>query len=124
MQKKLLLILGMSLLLGASLSACEVPNTPENNDGETPAASASPASTGTSAGADASVTAGQPTQTQYVAAMKCAATAESNRTLSNQFQQQADIVVNWPADMWNGVGLMQGSAQLMMYGRAEALGCT
>lgn len=117
MKKQLFLSFGLGLFLIASLSACEVPNAPEG-DGPTPEASSSP-----SASPETPTSSGELNQSRYVAAMKCAAGAESNQTLSRQFQQQADIVVNWPDDMWRMVGLMEGSAQRMMYDRAKNLDC-
>lgn len=126
---KQLLTLGLGLLLGASLSACEVPNSPnEENNEPTPTASGSPASADTSLNVDANagVSTGQPTQAQFVAAMECfaAALAEDNQTsASRTYQQQGQIVAGWSAETWSSMGLMEGSAQLGAYASAQEYGC-
>lgn len=119
---KQLLTLALTLWTGALLSACEVPNTP--GDDSTPTASASPASgTGASVDTSAGVSAGKPSQAQYVAAMQCAATAlaESDRTMSRIYQQQAEVVGGWSAEMWTSIGMMDASAQMTAYGQLQTM---
>ena len=123
---KHLLTIGLSFLTAVLLSACEVPNTPnDDNNPATPAASASPANSDTSVdtGASAGASAGKPSQAQYVAAMQCAATAlaESDRTMSRIYEQQAQVVGGWPAEMWASIGLMDASAQMNAYAQLETL---
>lgn len=117
MKKQLLLNLSLTLFLSASFSACDVPNAPEGTD--TPSSE-----TRTDASTSASVSTGQPTQAQFVAAMQCAATAlaESNRTMSRIYQQQAEVVGGWPTEMWTTIGLhATSSAQLNAYEQVKTL---
>ncbi|MBF2052102.1 MAG: hypothetical protein IGS03_01405 [Candidatus Sericytochromatia bacterium] len=126
---KHLLTIGLSFLTAALLSACEVPNTPNDDNNEpTPAASASPSNSDTASNADANagVSTGQPTQAQFVAAMQCfaAALTEDNQpSAARTYQQQAQIVAGWSAETWTSMGLMEGSAQLGAYARAQEYGC-